>query len=291
MNNKENILGDIFDGKRAVKRSDPKPGEKPFFYLRPQGDMVGKTWLSDMETADVDSPDDPNPFLTSKPASMPTSESKWPEVDSDQRPVSLRAEDNNKWHYLKNRLFPSEPEWYSAEALKKMTGIQPLAEKYGERPKYYVNFNGRSVSFPKEDGSIGQIPAMSGQPGYQCKKYMAVKNKGSLPEGMYVIRPDELQRFEDKDPWHRWTYENLGIDWQWPGGLKSWGSRRYWLQPGPANNMLGRSNLSIHGGKELGSAGCIDLAGKMNDFVDWVQKSDQEMIPVYVQYPEECWEK
>ena len=52
----------------------------------------------------------------------------------------------------------------------------------------------------------------------------------------------------------------------WPGAQASWGNSRVWLEPAQETNTHGRTDLSIHGGWNYGSAGCIDLAPNMDDF-------------------------
>ena len=49
-----------------------------------------------------------------------------------------------------------------------------------------------------------------------------------------------------------------------------------------------RTGLSIHGGKEYGSGGCIDLTDKMDDFTDKFKRYGQDMI-LNVKYDKDCW--
>lgn len=47
----------------------------------------------------------------------------------------------------------------------------------------------------------------------------------------------------------------------------------------------GREKLSIHGGHDLGSAGCIDLVGGMDNFISYFE-SHEEDIELIVKYPD-----
>ncbi len=62
------------------------------------------------------------------------------------------------------------------------------------------------------------------------------------------------------------------------------GSYRFWLRPKADTNTFGRDNFSIHGGWFPGSAGCIDLTSKMDDFADLMQALGQDDIDVRVDY-------
>lgn len=70
---------------------------------------------------------------------------------------------------------------------------------------------------------------------------------------------------------------NLGGG-KWRGGKDSWGNNRIWLEPAQGTDNKDRTGLSIHGGKEYGSGGCIDLTDKMDDFTDKFKKYGHDMI-------------
>ena len=50
-------------------------------------------------------------------------------------------------------------------------------------------------------------------------------------------------------------------------------------------NTKGRTNLSIHRGKDFSSKGCIDLAGGMSNFLSYFE-SHGEDIELIVKYPD-----
>jgi len=63
-----------------------------------------------------------------------------------------------------------------------------------------------------------------------------------------------------------------------PGTYYSWGKTRVWLEPFSSNNMHGRDNFTIHGGADLGSAGCIDIPGHTKEFFDLLRKHGRDII-------------
>ena len=67
------------------------------------------------------------------------------------------------------------------------------------------------------------------------------------------------------------------------GGIATWGHHRVWLTPNPNNQMYKRKNFSIHGGWRSGSAGCIDLTNKMDDFAKWYEDNAKD-VPLIVKY-------
>jgi len=71
------------------------------------------------------------------------------------------------------------------------------------------------------------------------------------PEGTYWINPDEL-----------WTNR-----WYKSGSVDAWGNYRITIHPFTTTDTFKRGGFFIHGGKVLGSAGCIDLTKYMDTFV------------------------
>jgi len=122
---------------------------------------------------------------------------------------------------------------------------------------------------------------MSGKPDYQGKENQGLKDKGPLPEGTYVARQSKIQFYKDID----WLDRQKSHIWRgsWPGGTDSWGDSRVWLEPAEKTNLLGRKKFSVHGGKDLGSLGCIDLTSQMDDFTKWFTGNNKDVI-IYVKY-------
>jgi hypothetical protein len=128
---------------------------------------------------------------------------------------------------------------------------------------------------------IGDWPAVSGREGYQGSENQGLSGKGPLPAGDYLARQSSLQSRADTG----FGSKALGLigRGEWPGGGRSWGDYRIWLDAMPGTDTLGRSGFSIHGGASFGSAGCIDLAGGMNSFVPQFRILNQDLT-LRVQY-------
>lgn len=79
------------------------------------------------------------------------------------------------------------------------------------------------------------------------------RNIGPIPEGSYWLDPRQMQSL-------------------WLKGLlsgsfgRAWGSHRITIHPFDATATFGRGGFFIHGGADAGSAGCIDLTGRMETF-------------------------
>lgn len=128
------------------------------------------------------------------------------------------------------------------------------------------------------------------KPDYQCKEYDTVKNKGPLPEGKWLVRQSQLQNFyKDQSKTDQAISKyGMGVFGKWRGGKDSWGNNRIWLEPAKGTDNKNRTNLSIHGGKEFGSSGCIDLTDKMDEFTNRFKTYGHDMI-LDVRYDEDCW--
>ena len=151
----------------------------------------------------------------------------------------------------------------------------------------YLDFNGKELLWHQNNKVTNSWKAMSGQPDYQCKEYDRVKNKGPLPEGKWLVRQSQHQNYDQTQTIWDKLKNNLGRG-EWRGGKASWGNNRIWLEPATGTDNKGRTGLSIHGGKEYGSGGCIDLTDKMDDFTDKFKRYGQDMI-LNVKYDKDCW--
>jgi RHS repeat-associated protein len=103
------------------------------------------------------------------------------------------------------------------------------------------------------------------------------KDKGPIPPGFYKINVAELS--------------NPGVLGGIARTLRSgdWGDWRVPIHPRPRVNTYGRSGFFLHGGRWLGSAGCIDVGGGQNGNY-WTDKLLRDLladpdgiIPVIVQ--------
>ena len=131
---------------------------------------------------------------------------------------------------------------------------------------------------------------MSGKPDYQCKEYDTVKNRGPIPEGKWLVRQSQHQNFyKDQSKFDQFKSEHgFGIMGKWRGRKDSWGNNRIWLEPARGTDNKDRTHLSIHGGKEYGSKGCIDLTDKMDEFTDKLKKYGHDML-LNVKYDKDFW--
>ena len=145
-------------------------------------------------------------------------------------------------------------------------------------------FNGKELSFLKNGRALKSWPAMSGREGYQHRYDVFIKNKGPIPEGIWHVRQKNHQNIKGLSSWGR-TKSKFGFG-TWPGLESSWGEDRIWLEPHLSTRTFGRTGITIHGGDEFGSAGCIDLAGGMPDFIKFFKEYNDD-LDLIVRYPED----
>ncbi len=165
--------------------------------------------------------------------------------------------------------------------------INSLNQEISQNKPSRLEFNGRELSWFEDDKKTNSWKGMSGKPDYQCKEYDGVKDKGPLPEGKWLVRQSQHQNYDQtQTAWDK-LKNNLGGG-EWRGGKDSWGNNRIWLEPVQGTDNKDRTGLSIHGGKEYGSGGCIDLTDKMDEFTDKFKKYGHDMI-LNVKYDKNCW--
>lgn len=159
----------------------------------------------------------------------------------------------------------------------------------------YLEFDGEQLSWYENNQKKKSWKAMSGQPAYQCAEYQNVPNNGPIPEGSWQVKQSNYQNFDDLSMNDKVISQVGAIAkafeksvGKWPGGTWAWGKHRIWLEPQDKTNTHGRTRITIHGGSDFGSAGCIDLAGGMDDFAQDYKKYGKDM-PLTVKYPKKCW--
>ena len=157
---------------------------------------------------------------------------------------------------------------------KEPTFAKPINTEKG----MFAKFDGKSLTIYRDDKAIYAFDAVSGKPGFQTSEYQNMKSTGPIPEGTYVARQSELQNITPYG-----LIAGITNGGTWPGSLYSWGSSRIWLEPSKETNTYGRDNFSIHGGWNLGSAGCIDLTGQINMFTSWFESTGKDLL-LYVEY-------
>ena len=151
------------------------------------------------------------------------------------------------------------------------------------KPGQYAVFDGKKFTLYENDKPIMSWDAVSGKDGYRSHEYQNLKDTGPIPEGTYVARQEKLQYITLPDAVlgvAAIVGEQIG---SWPGSYYSWGSSRVWLEPSKETNTYGRDDFSIHGGWNLGSAGCIDMTGQINAFTSWLESTGKDLI-IHVKY-------
>ena len=129
-------------------------------------------------------------------------------------------------------------------------------------------------------GKVGYYyPAVSGMKGVDggfsyTPERQQKPSSGPIPEGKYWVNPAEIWELE----WYNfWTNED------------GWGKYRLTIHTFTTTVTHGRGGFFIHGGKNPGSAGCIDLTSKISDLVTDLDKEGARrkcQIHLTVKYPE-----
>ncbi len=174
--------------------------------------------------------------------------------------------------------------------------LSSMNKELAKHKPAYLKFNGKELSWNEENKPIRSWRGMSGQPDYQCKKYIPESYKGPLPEGKWLVKQSQYQKYDDLSFGEKIANHTSFISekvrnkpsGKWKGGTAAWGKHRIWLEPADGTDNKNRTNLSIHGGESLGSGGCVDLADKMEDFIEYFKKYGSDMI-LDVKYDQECW--
>lgn len=147
-------------------------------------------------------------------------------------------------------------------------------------------FDGKSLQWRQGEHIVISWPAYSGAEEYFTAEDYSIeaqkkRDEGPIPAGWYRVPQDRYQE-RPNDMWER-IKNSLGGG-SWRGGKRSWGNHRIWLEPEAGTNTYGRSGLTIHGGDEPGSRGCIDLVQNMESFARWFTAYGKDMR-LEVAYP------
>lgn len=153
------------------------------------------------------------------------------------------------------------------------------APKSKNTPYASLLFDGEKL-FWLQSNNNREWPAYSGRDEMWKNKRFSVEDQkkvglGPLPEGCYSVPRLEYQTLQtDSLPYALWQWGGQG---KFAGGQKSWGRERVWVHPEPGTESYGRKYFSIHGGYEPGSAGCIDLVGKIEEFMELFLEYGKDM--------------
>ncbi len=195
--------------------------------------------------------------------------------------------------------YPDTQMFESLQKLQEMNGIYPNGEvrpgdktyqllKEGESYSVQLVFDGQKLSW-YENGELKKSwKAQSGRDEFQSGNQTHIKNKGPIPEGKWFVNQVEHQNFYKSDDIVENFFAGLVGKGAWPNLMSAWGTDRIWLKPATQTDTKDRTGLTIHGGWNYGSAGCIDLAQNMDDFIQNFKKYGKD-IQLIVHYPKESW--
>ncbi len=143
------------------------------------------------------------------------------------------------------------------------------------RASISLRFNGRFLIMI--GGATKTYPAVSGRPddrgGFDYSPTrQQMGSVGPIPPGQYWVQPSQM-----------WTN-----NWYNIAPRAAWGDHRLTIHVMPGTQTFGRGGFFIHGGTHAGSAGCINLHARMEDFVRDIEAATKATpkcyIPLTVQY-------
>ena len=141
--------------------------------------------------------------------------------------------------------------------------------------KPYVRFDGKNLYWQDGDTSSRSWRAMSGQPWAQDVLSQRNVDEGPIPEGVWTLDySTRLNAYRNKNDWN--------------GRNKaSWGEDLVKIKPKSWTNTHGRDGFNLHGGKEFGSAGCVDLSKGSSDFMRYLDDygNDMDLVVEYKNLP------
>lgn len=153
------------------------------------------------------------------------------------------------------------PKWQKGPvALSDLKTTDPKASKGS-----FIHFDRKSKEIAIKDNAgnvLYKAPATSGAIGFMDPELEGIKNKGTIPAGMYYFSPESDVYINNPANIRTFDYDLGGV---------SWGSGKFRLHPAEGTDTKGRSNFTIHGGGSPGSAGCIkitNLSDKDRDILD-----------------------
>lgn len=127
---------------------------------------------------------------------------------------------------------------------------------------HYLTLSGKKTHiFPAVSGR----PDKSGSFAYTVERQKE-RASGPIPQGEYWIDFEEL-----------WTNA-----WWKRGSASAWGNYRITIHVFPGTKIYDRGGFFLHGGTVPGSAGCIDLSLRMDDFVAALREELGEEKHCYV---------
>lgn len=136
-------------------------------------------------------------------------------------------------------------------------------------PGQIALFNGRIMVVCDQGQAVYVVkPAFSGYAECRDARYQSYPNVGALPDGVYLVKHDAVEKRKDTD---------------------SWGGYRAPLMPSQETQTYGRENFYLHGTSDAHkqrSGGCISLGVQIEEFIesDWFQNSAKDLIIIVDKY-------
>jgi hypothetical protein len=130
---------------------------------------------------------------------------------------------------------------------------KPVAPVCG-KAKISLRFDGRFLTMT--GAKTRSYAAVSGRPtdsgGFDYRSARQHESRtGPIPAGQYWVQPSQM-----------WTNHFFSL-----APRAAWGDHRLTIHVMPGTQTFDRGGFFIHGGTHPGSAGCINLHGRMEDFV------------------------
>lgn len=103
-----------------------------------------------------------------------------------------------------------------------------------------------------------------------------IADTGPTPEGTYTFNSGNVIDFTQMNYFRRL------LKYHWD----AWGDFAIPLTPNAGTDTYGRGGMYIHGGANAGSAGCVDLTDKINDFIKRLKELQDQQHTLSVDYPQ-----
>ncbi len=147
------------------------------------------------------------------------------------------------------------------------------------RSKISLKFDGKTLqAFGTRKPML--FPAVSGKRNEKgvfdySNERQRIAYQGPIPAGEYWIQPSQL-------------WENNWLKSRLVSPRAAWGNFRLTIHPYPGTQTHGRGGFFLHGGTAPGSAGCIDLVARIDQFVERLREElgglPECYIPLTVRY-------
>jgi RHS repeat-associated protein len=201
-----------------------------------------------------------------------TEEYEEEETDEDGN-TSIVKKTRKVWKYFADT--PEKEIWtgeYNSDGSKRMILTQGIIE--------LLFFDGSNLSWLHADGSTQSWAAVSGildALGNTRSGLQASEDQGPIPEGWYLVDPSQTLAARNAS-----SFFDLAL---WVLKSYDWGmfATPIFAMDGTDNYAYGRNSSFIHGGKEPGSIGCIDLT-KNNYYFHKKFMNHGKVMPMNVTY-------